>query len=394
MVDSTELGIAILREQARYWRTLGRHVLGAAFPFAGLALLTTISNLSRSSATDIYFRVELTTEAALGALAILATVIVALQIAVRSAGDSPDESTHAAIARQRILESVASVCGMAAIAVGFAALLGSDFSTEVVDLPRSFGALGASVLLAVLAADASCATENRLDPIVRAAQERLAAVRLERLLERHSTLRAPGLGSLLTESLVVLVALPLGLTWLSLQLWTPTGEWSAALRLTVLIALTLFYGVGVVLAVQARMRKKNVLALGVGAVVALVALTTIVIIAALGLRGGMTGIELSTWRDLIVHVLVSSVLVLLPLAACLLSCRSYAGRPGIGLEVILAASRRRLYALDGDAALARAPRPRHHRRARARRVWLAVLAVLAALAVLALVALAVVNPSL
>lgn len=55
VAESTDLGLAILREESRYWKTMGRHVLGAAYPLTGVLILAGVGDLSRASSTDVDF---------------------------------------------------------------------------------------------------------------------------------------------------------------------------------------------------------------------------------------------------------------------------------------------------------------------------------------------------
>lgn len=380
------LGLAILREQERYWATLGRHVMGAAFPLAGIAILAGVGELSRGSATDIALRFEISTGSALGALGILATIIVALQIAVRTPGDDPDDAVPEQLARQRVLESLAEVAGMAAIAVAVATAIANFPVDDVVDIPAQFGPPFGGLLLAVLAADAACASENRLDPLVRRASRKIVLARIDLLLRSHSDLRTPPFWLRLAQIIFVVVGVPAGVTAISVLLWPATTQWSIPVRASTLVFLTVFYAVGSTLYVQARLRRQTIRAVEVGVVVIGVGATTVSIIAALGLGGSLHDIVLSDTRGLIVHILASSFLVFSPLVVVFLLCgRLPGGYPGLGLDAILVMSRFRMRQERGTAV---APR-----RSYGRWVWIGI-AVLAVLGIAWVVTLYVLNPAL
>jgi hypothetical protein len=105
MVPYGYLGAEIIEEETQYWKGVRRYIgfgLVAYGVLTGLVFLVTPRN-----AEDMYFRNDISGPSALGGFAILATVIVALQIAVRTpiAGNQPELASI--LARQRGLESIA-----------------------------------------------------------------------------------------------------------------------------------------------------------------------------------------------------------------------------------------------------------------------------------------------
>ncbi|RLP75736.1 hypothetical protein D9V32_09755 [Mycetocola tolaasinivorans] len=382
-----ELGLAILHEQERYWRTLGRHVMGAAFPLGGIAILMVVGELSRGSATDFTLRFNISTGSALGALGILATIIVALQIAVRTPGQDPDDAVPEQLARQRVLESLAEVAGMAAISIAVATAISNAPLDGVIDIPSQFGPPLGGLLLAVLAADAACASENRLDPLVRGAAKRISLSRVEALLKSHEDLRTPPFILRFAQLVFVLVLVPAIVTAISIPMWPATTQWSVPVRASTLVFLTIFYAVGTAMYVEARLSKQTIRAVEVGLVVIGVGVTTVAIIAALGLGGNLHDIDLADARSLIIHVLASSFLVFSPLGMVYLLChRLPGGYPGLGLDAILARSRFRM-------RQEKAPVSVSLHAGYMRWVWNGV-AVLGVLIVAAVVTLYVLNPEL
>ncbi|HWU58328.1 MAG TPA: hypothetical protein VN045_06365 [Microbacteriaceae bacterium] len=181
----------IVSEENKYLRRFRNYaLLGAGSYLIGAftVWISTQSSLTnaRDLSTPIAFRNDVSSGTALASAATLASVIIALQVAVRSALGEP-VSRASAIARQRVLANVAHLCGIAAIGLGLTVTL-SDWPPSVGDIWHTYAPLGGSLVLAFLAADASFASENQLGEAVNRrrlaeaiARQRMATVRLSSL---------------------------------------------------------------------------------------------------------------------------------------------------------------------------------------------------------------------
>jgi hypothetical protein len=100
-----DLGAEIIKEETKYWKALRRYIWFGVVAYGsmtGLIFLATPRNTE-----NVYFRNDISGPSALGGFAILATVIVALQIAVRTpiAGNQPDVASILARQCQRSSKS-------------------------------------------------------------------------------------------------------------------------------------------------------------------------------------------------------------------------------------------------------------------------------------------------
>lgn len=167
--DLATLAEEVIVEHKKYWVRLGVLVAVGTLVSGYVSLVIFLANLSSPGSANSGVRVDVSAQAALGAMAILATVIVALQIAVRSevrtTGTRPSAGAEAAkiLARQRALETVAMLCGMAAAAVGLSATFRALQLVHEGAQIHALAPLVGGLLLAALSADASTASHSGLN---------------------------------------------------------------------------------------------------------------------------------------------------------------------------------------------------------------------------------------
>lgn len=148
--------LALDEAAARYARRLGRDVFRGFQVTAlfGLILAYLKVLAAYSNGPQVHVPV-LSTGTALGSFGILAGLITALQVAVRSG------ATEAPTARRQFLAKTASLLMLASVALG--TYVGMQFmatAPRVVELVRMFGPILGGIVLAMLAADAAAAAET------------------------------------------------------------------------------------------------------------------------------------------------------------------------------------------------------------------------------------------
>lgn len=161
--DDSPLDFAeqVLHEQSSYWWRLAIYA-GLGTALAGTVFATIfIASLTAPGPLPFALRVDISADSALGALSILATIIVALQIAVRA--ERRDDVSEAAklIARQHSLGTIAFLCGLAAPAIGLASAFGVYQRSQEWAILHAAAAVLGGVLLAALAADAAGGANTR-----------------------------------------------------------------------------------------------------------------------------------------------------------------------------------------------------------------------------------------
>lgn len=196
--DASVLAEQIVLEHGKYWRKLTVYIgFGTVLASIGLSAFS-LANLNASSILPFAIRTDISAQAALGALAVLATVIVALQIAVRVEvrRDANVDDAAKVIARQRALEFIAFVCGFAATAVGLSGTFRAIQNVNEGAILHSFAPFLGGLLLAALAADASTASDaginNSIGKLKREQEARAIILALASATEPTAWQRAVG----------------------------------------------------------------------------------------------------------------------------------------------------------------------------------------------------------
>ncbi|WP_147429804.1 hypothetical protein [Leucobacter aridicollis] len=153
----------LVEESDRYWRTLARTLaLGGGIAAVGLLGISAIAALSRADAErSPDTAVTMVLERApmgltLAVFGVLATVAIALQVAVRGHAAAPTPGSSE-LARQQALTNVAALLVPAALGLGLYAAGHAFVGFETLDLVRTLGPLGIGLLIAIVAADAGTA---------------------------------------------------------------------------------------------------------------------------------------------------------------------------------------------------------------------------------------------
>jgi hypothetical protein len=150
----------VVQAQRKYGRALLADVLTASLIyvlFSALVWWASWSTGSPQAPFTTVVRNDIAPGTALGAAAVLAAVIIALQVAVRtSATVRPHE-----FARARILALVARICGVGAMGLGIATVFHRGLAFAPYDLWGTWAPIAGAVLLALLAADASITSNDR-----------------------------------------------------------------------------------------------------------------------------------------------------------------------------------------------------------------------------------------
>jgi hypothetical protein len=182
LVSLEERAAEVIEHQRLYWSKLTANLVAslsvaffaAVLPYLALEVAGALS-VARGGEYE-WAGIELSGPSALAAFAVLATLIVALQVSVRA--PLPNEDIPAAAARQIALESLARLCGAAAIAVGFAAAFTYLPLSTSVDVMRFIGSIAGAFLLAFFAGDAASASSTRLGDAMAEERKRAHTARL------------------------------------------------------------------------------------------------------------------------------------------------------------------------------------------------------------------------
>jgi len=170
----------VFREERRYWvnvaiRLVVSFLVAALTVFAYWALTLTFGR-----GVPIWGPIGLDTEAATTALGLLATVVIALQVSVRTPIST--ENPNQALARQLALESVSNIAAAAAFGIFFAVavtLKNPNLADDAGFLSLIFAA---ATVLAGLAADAGAASSIKFGSRIYKARELAEHTRLRALL--------------------------------------------------------------------------------------------------------------------------------------------------------------------------------------------------------------------
>lgn len=214
--DASDAVVAldIVAESSRYWRSI--------FGSVGVSVLLYVGSLGLIRLTllpvPVSWNLGISGGAGLSALGALATIVVALQVAVRNTSPMAPPATELArsVARQRGLEAFARFCGVAAIAVAVSVVLGywPRFG-ESVNVPAIVGASAGALLIAGLAADASIVTGDRWDGSVSNASRSALIEQYSMGLARLDATSAPqrlGVGVLGSIGFILAVPVVVALT--------------------------------------------------------------------------------------------------------------------------------------------------------------------------------------
>ena len=197
-----------LREERRYWRTIVIQMVGTlaitVITLALIAALVWASTWFGGPRLDIPF--ALSPSSGAEALALLAAIIIALQVSVRGgvSGDDPNK----ALGRQFAIEGASRLTAFAAFTVVLGVWL-ADASFEPATLVRVILFLAAATFLAGIAADAAVASSFRYGAEISRLAQRDSFIRLRaRLVWRLRT--APPDGTLPAQLIQVALILVVG----------------------------------------------------------------------------------------------------------------------------------------------------------------------------------------
>ena len=197
-----------LREERRYWRTIVIQMVGTlaitVTTYALIAAVVWASSWFGGPRLDIPF--ALSPRSGAEALALLAAIIIALQVSVRGgvSGDDPNK----ALGRQFAIEGASRLTAFAAFTVVLGVWL-ADASLEPASLVRLVLFLAAATFLAGIAADAAVASSFRYGVEISHLAQRDSFIRLRaRLVWRLRT--APTEGTLPAQLVQVALILVVG----------------------------------------------------------------------------------------------------------------------------------------------------------------------------------------
>jgi hypothetical protein len=185
----------ILAEQRAAWiRSSGAIAWALAFSVFIPWLFTMASSPPFASAlqtsdgrTRSFIDSGLSPGTTLGALAILATIIVALQVASRPSSSFVDTTQAVAVARVRVLEGIAAVSGMASVVVGVQCAWRVGLNHLISRPVETWGPIAAGVLLALVATDAATASQHRYGSSIATYRNRQTRDRLRQALKDFDT---------------------------------------------------------------------------------------------------------------------------------------------------------------------------------------------------------------
>lgn len=183
-----------MKKHDNYWRAIYANVLQTAlivvFVVGVFWVTWQITDLVLPSGSKLpAFRFDISAPSALAASGVLATLIVALQVGVRTPFSKED--LPAAAARQIGLESLASLAGAAAFTVGLAATIGQEGTWNLGDPLRYAAPLVGALLLAIFAADAASASSARLGEAIALERKKASSDRLKRAIQKLSEGASP-----------------------------------------------------------------------------------------------------------------------------------------------------------------------------------------------------------
>ncbi|NRD27147.1 hypothetical protein [Frigoribacterium sp. VKM Ac-2836] len=175
------------RIRRRFVRVAAGAVVLSLLSIAGLWYAGLISRISPGPTTppsmqppDLWdVDLSLSSTTCLSTLAVLATVIVALQVAVRPGTSFVDGILAEQVARIRALESLALLAGLAAVATGVFGALRVGLDSAWTHPLHLFGPVAVGSLLCAVATDASTASQSRYGPVVSAEYLRQTYARYE-----------------------------------------------------------------------------------------------------------------------------------------------------------------------------------------------------------------------
>jgi len=204
-----------LQHESSYWRQLiGQILLSVSLAVFSVAVLGAIPYINRPrTATDQWLSsvdIGIETPFGLGALGILATAIVALQVSVRSTPVAPEPEKR--LGRQVALESVARLAGLAAFAIAIGMIIRHGVDLVNLDIFALFGPLAGALLLAAIAADAAMTSASDHGRLLDEARKKRAVTRIQAIVDRRARESVPpGRLSIWIQILGSFVLLPLAL---------------------------------------------------------------------------------------------------------------------------------------------------------------------------------------
>ena len=226
-----ERAAEVIEHHRRYWATLWANLamnLSAVAFIVGVPYVifeaSRLALLHLNGVALPQFRFMLSGPSALAAFAILATLVVALQVSVRA--PLPTDDLAAAEARQISLEALARLCGASAIAVGVSAAFGQLPMTGTLDAMRYLGPLAGAVLLALFAGDAASASNERLGAAMTVQREMIATDRLATAASKlEADTDSPQWRGYLLQTIVGLMLVPAVTVGVYFLMW-PVGTLS------------------------------------------------------------------------------------------------------------------------------------------------------------------------
>jgi len=203
-VDSNFRMSQVFREERRYWVNIAARVgLGFAVSFVAFIFFFAIRALVPDSASDVPLRFDMSTEQTIAALALFATIVIALQVSVRSGATS--ENANQVLGRQLALELAANIAAAAVFVIPFAVAANFELEERGSNAPFLLAMFAVAAALAGLAADAAVASSITFGPKIYKERETAEHNRLRaRLVERVNSAPVPlsGRGSVVQVALI------------------------------------------------------------------------------------------------------------------------------------------------------------------------------------------------
>lgn len=178
-----------LQHESSYWRQLiGQLLLSGFLAVFSVGVLVAIPYVGLSpTATDRWLSsidIGIETPFGLGALGILATAIVALQVSVRSTPVAPEPERR--LGRQVALESVARLAGLAAFAIAIGMTIRHGVDLVNLNIFALFGPPAGALLLAAIAADAAMTSASDHGHLLDEARKKRATTRIQAIVDRRA----------------------------------------------------------------------------------------------------------------------------------------------------------------------------------------------------------------